>query len=126
SLATCPPNAPPFSSCFNPANAAPPFRNGGPVGYSDALNQLVTSAAPDKGVGLILSIPLRNRVAQATQVRSELEYRQAQMRLQQLENQVRIEVRNAQFSVTQNRAAVEAAQAALELGSQLADAEPRE
>ena len=111
--------------CFNPANAAPPFKNGGPVSYSNALNQMVTSAAPDKGVGLTLSIPLRNRVAQATQVRSELEYRQAQMRLQQTENQVRIEVLNAQFSVTQNRAAVEGAQAAVELGHQSLDAEQK-
>lgn len=111
--------------CFNSANAAPPFRNGGPVSYGNALDQMVTSAAPDKGVGLTLSIPIRNRVGQATQVRSELEYRQAQMRLQQLENQVRIEVRNAQFSVTQNRAAVEAAKAAVELGRQSLDAEQK-
>ena len=111
--------------CFNSANAAPPFRNGGPVSYVNALDQMVTSAAPDKGVGLTLSIPLRNRVAQATQVRSELEYRQAQMRLQQTENQVRIEVLNAQFSVTQNRAAVEGAQAAVELGHQSLDAEQK-
>src|SRR5881296_2638288 len=111
--------------CFTSANAAPPFRNGGPVSYVNALDQMVTSAAPDKGVGLTLSIPIRNRVAQATQVRSELEYRQAQMRLQQTENQIRIEVRNAQFSVTQNRAAVEAAQAAVELGHQSLDAEQK-
>ena len=71
-----------------------------PVSYGSTLNQLVNSTAPDKGVGLQLTIPLRNRVAQATQIRSELEYRQAQMRLQQLENQVRIEIRNAQFAVT--------------------------
>jgi outer membrane protein TolC len=124
-LPTCPPNAPPFSSCFTPSRAAPPFRNGGPVSYGSALDQLVTSAAPDKGVGLTLNIPIRNRLAQATQVRSELEYRQAQMRLQQTENQVRIEVLNAQFAVTQNRAAVEAAQAAVELGRQSLDAEQK-
>jgi len=76
------------------------------------LNQLINSTAPDKGVGLQLAIPIRNRAAQADQVRSQLEYRQAQMRLQQQENQIRIEVRNAQFSVQQNRASVEAARAA--------------
>ena len=83
------------------------------------------SSAPDKGVGLSLTIPLRNRVAQATQIRSELEYRQAQMRLQQLENQVRIEVRNAQFAVQQNRASVSSAQAAVDLGRQSLDAEQK-
>jgi outer membrane protein len=95
------------------------------VGYSDTLNQLVNSTAPDKGMGVTLSIPIRNRSAQALSVRSQLEYRQAQMRLQQLENQVRIEVRNAQFAVTQNRAAVQSAQAGVELGKQSLDAEQK-
>jgi outer membrane protein TolC len=89
------------------------------------LNQLVNSTAPDKGFGVTMNIPLRNRVAQANQVRSELEYRQAQMRLQQLENQVRIEVRNAQFTLQQNRAAVAAAQAAVEYAQQSLVAEQK-
>jgi outer membrane protein len=93
--------------------------------YSGALGQLVDSTAPDKGVGLTLSIPLRNRTAQATQVRSEFEYRQAQLRIQQIENQIRIEVRNAQFGVQQNRASVASAQAALDLGHQSLDAEQK-
>jgi outer membrane protein TolC len=93
--------------------------------YSGALGQLVDSTAPDKGVGLTLSIPLRNRTAQATQVRSEFEYRQAQLRIQQIENQIRIEVRNAQFGVQQNRASVASAQAALDLGRQSLDAEQK-
>jgi len=93
--------------------------------YSGALGQLVDSTAPDKGVGLTLSIPLRNRTAQATQVRSEIEYRQAQLRIQQIENQIRIEVRNAQFGVQQNRASVASAQAALDLGRQSLDAEQK-
>jgi outer membrane protein len=59
------------------------------------------------------------------QVRAVLEYRQAQMRAQQIENQVRIEVRNAQFSLTQNRAAVQSAQAAVELGRQSLEAEQK-
>ena len=96
-----------------------------PVGYTTALNQLVNSTAPDKGIGLTLNIPIRNRNAGALQVRAELEYRQAQMREQQIENQIRIEVRNAQFQVAQNRAAVVAAQAAVELGHQSLDAEQK-
>lgn len=93
--------------------------------YGAALNQLVDSTAPDKGVGLQLSIPIRNRTAQANQVRAELEYRQAQMSLQQQENRVRIEVRQAQFSVQQFRAAVDAARAAVELAKQSLDAEQK-
>jgi outer membrane protein TolC len=85
----------------------------------------VSSTAPDKGVGLTLNIPIRNRAAQAVQIRSELEYRQAQMRLQQIENQVGIEIRNAQYAVQQNRASVDSARAALELAHQSLDAEQK-
>ncbi|MGC2170557.1 MAG: TolC family protein [Candidatus Sulfotelmatobacter sp.] len=114
---------PATASCFSSSTAPPPFVNGGPVGYGEALSQLVNSTAPDKGVGLTLNIPLRNREAQANQVRAELEYRQAQVRLHQLENQVRIEVRNAQFDVKQNRAAVQAAQYAVDFARQTLDAD---
>jgi outer membrane protein TolC len=62
-----PPQPQPFGCSTNPVT---------PVSYGSTLNQLVNSTAPDKGVGLQLTIPLRNRVAQATQIRSELEYRQ--------------------------------------------------
>src|SRR5712692_10451654 len=96
-----------------------------PVSYTDTLNQLVNSTAPDKGAGITINIPLRNRAAQATQVRSEFEYRQAQLRLLQIENQVRIEVRNAQFGVQQNRASVASAQAAVDLARQSLDAEQK-
>ena len=96
-----------------------------PVGYGGTLGDLFDSTAPDKGVGITLTIPLRNRTAQANQVRAQLEFRQAQMRLQQLENQVRIEVRNAQFAVQQNRAAVRAAQAAADYAHQTLDAEQK-
>ncbi len=94
-------------------------------GSEATLNQLVNSTAPDKGVGLSLNIPLRNRAAQAVQIRSELEYRQAQMRQQQIENQVGIEIRNAQYAVQQNRASVDSAKAAVELARQSLDAEQK-
>jgi outer membrane protein len=119
----------------NPANIcpAPPATQIGchnantitPVGYGGVLGDLGDSTAPDKGVGLTLNIPLRNRAAQANQVRGLLEYRQAQMRLQQIENQIRIEVRNAQFSLQQNRAAVQAAQIAREFAGQTLDSEQK-
>jgi outer membrane protein TolC len=118
--ATCTPSTPPeFQGFCSPPGTIPSESYGG------TLSQLIDSTAPDKGVGLSLTIPLRNRSAQATQIRSELEYRQAQMRVQQIENTVRIEVRNAQFTVQQNRGAVAAAQAAVELAKQSLDAEQK-
>lgn len=95
------------------------------VSYPSTLNQLVNSSAPDKGVGLQLNIPLRNRAAQALQVRGELEYRQEQMALQQTENRVSIEVRQAQFAVEQNQASVAAAKAAVDYAQQSLDAEQK-
>src|SRR6266404_5360306 len=118
----------PTNLCGNPGAPPPPLCSPTPansVGYSGTLNQLVNSTAPDKGAGIAINIPLRNRAAQATQVRSEFEYRQAQLRIQQIENQIRIEVRNAQFGVQQNRASVASAQAALDLGRQSLDAEQK-
>jgi outer membrane protein TolC len=95
------------------------------VGYGSTLNQLVNSSAPDKGVGLQLNIPLRNRAAQSIQIRGELEYRQSQMALQQTENRISIEVRQAQFSVEQNRASVASAKAAADYAQQSLDAEQK-
>ncbi len=115
--------------CATPGGSSSSFCNGTTaipsVGYGDTLNQLVNGKAPDKGIGLTLSIPIRNRTAQATQIRAALEYRQAQMRIQQLENQIRIEVRSAQFDLEENRAAVQSAQAAVDLAKQSLDAEEK-
>jgi len=107
------------SACTSP----PVFNGANSIGYGGTLNQLVNGTAPDKGVGLQLTIPIRNRLAQSNQVRAELEYRQAQVRQHQLENQVRIEVRNAQFDVKQNRASVQASQSAVDLARQTLDAD---
>jgi outer membrane protein TolC len=101
--------------------------NGGvsPVAYGTAVGDLFNSTAPDKGVGVNITIPLRNRVAQADQARSQMEYRQAQMRLQQLYTQIRIQVINAQFALTNDRAQVSAAQAGREYAAQSLDAEQK-
>jgi len=117
-----------YGTCGNPSaitGICSPPNSVSPIGYGGTLNQLVNSTAPDKGVGIQLNIPLRNRAAQATQIRSELEYQQAQMALQQTENRITIEVRNAQFGVEQNRASVASAQAAVDYARQSLDAEQK-
>jgi outer membrane protein len=120
----CLPNQHPDSGIC-PQPPLPPYTPLPTVSYGDTLNQLVNSTAPDKGMGLQLTIPIRNRAAQATQTRSEFEYRQAQLRIQQIENQIRIDVRNARFGVQQNRASVASAQAAVDLAKQSLDAEQK-
>src|SRR5438309_3837789 len=49
------------------------------TGFGDAFTNLFNSSAPDKGVAINIQIPLGNRAAQATQIRSRLEYRQSQL-----------------------------------------------
>jgi outer membrane protein len=80
-----------------------------PGGYGSALGQLFRRNYPSYGVGLQLTLPLRNRVAQADAVRDELQVRQTQVRRLQLEDQVRLEVADAEESLRQARAAYDAA-----------------
>ncbi|MCU1306269.1 MAG: outer rane efflux protein [Acidobacteriaceae bacterium] len=95
------------------------------AGFGDSFGSLFDSSAPDKGVGLQISIPIRNRSAQADQVRSELEFRQAQLRYLQQQNQVGIDVRSAQFTLQQNRARVDAAVSGRQLAQESLDAEQK-
>jgi outer membrane protein TolC len=86
-----------------------------PVDFGGGLANTFNNSSPDYYIGLSLSIPIRNRVAKADQFRSELEYRQAELRREQLKKQVRIEVRNAQYALEQTGARVEAARKARDL-----------
>src|SRR5579871_3299123 len=95
------------------------------TGYGDVFTNAFNNSFPDKGVGVSINIPLRNRVAQADQARSQMEYRQSQMRLQQLYTQIRIQVINGQFALTNDRAQVQAAQAARDFAAQSLDAEEK-
>jgi outer membrane protein TolC len=93
------------------------------VGYGTVFTNMFNSSGPDKGAGINVNVPLRNRTAQALQARALLEYRQAEMRLSQLYIQVRIQVINGQYALTNDRAAVQAALAAREYNFQSYQAE---
>ena len=86
-----------------------------PTDLTGAWQNAFNNSSPDYFVGLNLNIPFRNRVAKADQYRSELEYRQAGLRKEQLKKQIRIEVRNAQYALEQSRARVESARKARDL-----------
>jgi outer membrane protein len=109
------------SLCVDPVTGRPCVQNG----FGTALGDTFNGSYPDKGVAIQINIPILNRTAQADQVRSEIEYRQAELRVHQLESQINIEVRNAQYSVQQNKAAVDASKAARELAQQSLDAEQK-
>lgn len=97
-----------------------------PTDFAGALRNAFNNSSPDYYVGLNLNIPVRNRVAKADQFRSELEYRQAELRLEQLKKQVRIEVRNAQYALDQTGARVEAARKARDLAQRTFDITKKE
>ncbi len=96
-------------------NLPTPNSSSVPIDYSGALANAFNNSSPDYYIGLSLNIPLRNRVARADQYRSELEYRQAELRREQLRKQIRIEVRNAQYALEQTGARVGAARKARDL-----------
>ncbi|PYU32237.1 MAG: transporter [Acidobacteria bacterium] len=95
------------------------------AGLGDALGSIFRSDFPTYSLQLNLNIPIRNRPAQADNARAILEQRQAEARLQQLENGIVVEVRNAQIALEQNRARVEAAQKSRILQEQTLDAEQK-
>ncbi len=96
-------------------NLPTPNTSNVPIDFSGALANAFNNSSPDYYIGLSLNIPLRNRVAKADQYRSELEYRQAELRREQLRKQIRIEVRNAQYALEQTGARVGAARKARDL-----------
>jgi len=110
----------PFLASSGVTTGLPPNIN---EGYGTVLGNLFGGNYPDYQIGLNLQIPIRNRSAQATQLRAELEFQQAQSRLQQLQNNVALDVRNVLYTLQQTRARVEAAQRQRELATQSLDAE---
>ena len=96
-----------------------------PGGYGSAFSDMFNSSGPNKGIGVNLNIVLRNRQVQADQVRSILEYRQSEMATQQQENTIVLQVRNAQFALQQNYAALQSAVAARDYAQQNLDAEEK-
>ncbi len=106
---------------FTGGTATPPA----PIAYGTGLGNLFNNTNPDKGVGVNITVPLRNRTAQADQARSQMELRQTQMRLQQLYTQIRIQVINGQYALTNDRAQVAAAQASRDYAAQSLEAEQK-
>jgi outer membrane protein TolC len=97
-----------------------------PTSFGSTAANAFNNSAPDYYVGLSLNVPLRNRVAKSDQYRAELESRQAELRLQQLRKQIRIEVRNAQYSLEQSQARVQSAAKARDLAQKTFDITAKE
>jgi outer membrane protein TolC len=76
-------------------------------GYGTALDQVFTRKFPSYNASIALTVPIRNRSAQADLITQQLQYRQSQIQDRQLLNNVKINVINSQTALTQARAAWE-------------------
>jgi outer membrane protein TolC len=87
-------------------------------GDSNVIGQILRRNFPDYSAGFSLTIPLRNRQAQADYVTDELQLRQTQLRMQGLLNQVKVDVKTAVIGLQQARARYQAAVDTRLLGEQ--------
>jgi len=94
-------------------------------GLSQASTQAFQGQFPNYSLGMNLSIPIRNRQAQADAARALLERRQRETQLQQQKNNIAQQVRTANIAVIQAKAGVEAAHEATNLAQQTLDAEQK-
>jgi outer membrane protein TolC len=88
-----------------------------------ALTQMWQFAYPEYSAGLTLTFAVKNRSAQADDIRARIERQRAEVAFAQTKANVGIQVRTALTNSAQTRAQVEAAQRAVQASQQTADAE---
>ena len=100
----------PFSPNFVSSGTATvpnPVPNVG--GYGTSWEQVLARDNPTYSIGVNLTLPIRNRIAQGDVARDELQVRQTEVRVKQLENQIRLEVEDAVIALQRTRSALDAA-----------------
>ena len=94
-------------------------------GYGSVLNQIFSRKFPNYNVAFQLTVPIRNRANQADLITDQLNYRQSQIQDKQLQNNIKLNVINANTAVRQARAAYETAVVARKLQEQTLAGERR-
>lgn len=116
-LATsCTPVAP-ATTCTIPAQVF--------TGLPGALNQTFSNVYPEYNASINLTIPIRNRAAQANNVLATLSKRSDEANYQQTVNNAAIDVHNAQITLEQARITLDAAIKTRDLDQQTLDAEQK-
>ena len=92
-------------------------------GIWDALGQSMQGDFPEYAGGMTVTIPFRNRQAQADNLRSQYEGKQLQISLLRSRNQVSLEVRKAIIGLIQGKAQVAAAHEAVRLAREIYEGE---
>jgi outer membrane protein TolC len=96
----------PTMTTSGPSAAPDPSMIGG---AGNTTEQILTHKYPTYEIGLNLTFPIRNRVAQADMERDLLSLRSYQVRFQQLQNQAQLEAEDAVIALRRSRAAYDAA-----------------
>jgi outer membrane protein TolC len=92
-------------------------------GYVGALGQVLARDYPTYGIGVQVTLPIRNRIAEADLARDEIQVKQSQVRVKQLQNQAQLEVEDALIAMRRARASYEAAVQARKYQKESLDAE---
>ncbi|HUK15335.1 MAG TPA: TolC family protein [Bryobacteraceae bacterium] len=92
-------------------------------GYGSVLGQVLARDYPTYGIGVQVTLPIKNRIAEADLARDELQVKQSQVRVKQLQNQAALEVEDAIIAMRRSRAAYEAAEQARKYQQESLEAE---
>jgi outer membrane protein TolC len=111
----------PINPQYNGASGEPdPYYVGG---YGNLLAQIFRRNFPNYSAGISLSIPFRNRAAQADYAIDALQVRQLELQFKRITNQVSVEVKNNLIGLQQARARYETAVNTRKLAEQNLQAE---
>ena len=114
-------NSKPGTCTPQPCTPPPQIFSGLPA----ALNQEFTGTYPEYNAALSLTLPIRNRSAQANNVEAMLERRSDEANYQQIVNNAATDVHNAQITLEQARITLAAAVKTRDLDQQTLDAEQK-
>lgn len=96
-----------------------------PGGLLDAFQRLWDNKFPSYSIGLNMTLPLRNRSAQADSAQAQIQEREAVLQLQALKNNISESVKEAQIAMQQGVARVQAAVKATQLQQETLDDEQK-
>jgi outer membrane protein TolC len=95
------------------------------TGITNAFDESFHNRFPNYSLGISLSLPIRNRQAQADSADAQLTERQDEERLRQTQNNVLVAVRNTIIALVQDKAALNAATKTRILQQETLDAEEK-
>src|SRR5262249_61759783 len=92
-------------------------------GYGGGLAQIFSRKYPTYGVGVQMTLPIHNRIAESDYARDQIQVKQQEIRLRQLQNQARLEVEDALIAMRRARGSYQAAAQARALQEESLQAE---